>query len=78
MMPTHQELKRYILGPDGAPITRADLPKQAAAEWDSDAKKLMVAAVEGGLISLEACCLDHDLTIDDFLAMQRRVRASRK
>lgn len=78
MMPTSQEYKRYIIGPDGAPITRDDLPKNAAAEWDGDAKKLMVAAVEGGLISLEACCLDYDLTVDDFLAMQRRVRASRK
>ena len=49
-------LTNYITGPDGRPMTLVDLPSPRTKRWVSRRKAQVVAAVEGGLITLEEAC----------------------
>ena len=44
---------RYVIGPDGSPLTIADLPPKDTKRWVIRRKAEVVAAVRGGLLSLE-------------------------
>jgi len=44
------------MGPDGSPLTIADLPPQNTKRWVIRRKAEVVAAVRGGLLSLEEAC----------------------
>lgn len=61
----------YVMGPDGSPLTLADLPKPETRRWVARRKAEVVAAVRGGLISLEDACRRYALTVEEFLAWQR-------
>ena len=57
------------MGPDGSPLTLADLPPPGTKEyWVIRRKALVVAAVRGGLLSLGDACNRYTLTIDEFLS----------
>ena len=45
--------ENYVIGPDGSPLTLADLPKPSPQRWVVRRKAEVVAAVRGGLLSLE-------------------------
>ena len=64
---------RYVIGPDGAPVTMADLPPRDTKRWVIRRKAVLVAAVRGGLLSLEEACERYTLTVDEFLSWQRAV-----
>ncbi len=64
---------RYVLGPDGSPLTIADLPPPNTKRWVIRRKAEVVAAVRGGLLSLEDACKRYKLTIDEFLSWQRLI-----
>lgn len=61
----------YVMGPDGSPLTLADLPKPETRRWVARRKAEVVAAVRGGLISLEDACARYKLTVEEFLTWQR-------
>ncbi|MFM9857004.1 DUF1153 domain-containing protein [Pseudoxanthobacter sp. M-2] len=61
---------RYVIGPDGSPLTIADLPPSNAQRWVIRRKAEVVAAVRGGLLSLEEACSRYTLTVDEFLSWQ--------
>ena len=61
---------RYVIGPDGSPLTIADLPPSNAQRWVIRRKAEVVAAVRGGLLSLEEACNRYTLTVDEFLSWQ--------
>ena len=44
---------RYVIGPDGSPLTVADLPPRDTKRWVIRRKAEVVAAVRGGLLSIE-------------------------
>ena len=44
---------KYVIGPDGSPLTVADLPPSGTRRWVIRRKAEVVAAVRGGLLSLE-------------------------
>ena len=44
---------KYVIGPDGSPLTIADLPPPDTRRWVIRRKAEVVAAVRGGLLSLE-------------------------
>lgn len=69
MSETRSRLK-YVIGPDGSPLTIADLPPSGAQRWVIRRKAQVVVAVRGGLISLEEACERYELTIDEFLSWQ--------
>jgi hypothetical protein len=61
---------RYVIGPDGRALTVADLPPRDTKRWVTRRKAELVAAVRGGLLSLEEACERYALTIDEFLSWQ--------
>jgi hypothetical protein len=63
----------YVVGPDGRPLTMADLPAPGTKRWVIRRKAQVVAAVHGGLLSLEEACARYTLTIEEFLAWQRSI-----
>jgi hypothetical protein len=60
----------YVIGPDGCPLTIADLPASDTKRWVIRCKAEVVAAVRGGLLSLEEACIRYALTAEEFLSWQ--------
>src|ERR1043165_8414042 len=63
----------YVIGPDGSPLTMADLPPTNTRRWVIRRKAEVVAAVRGGLLSLDEACRRYTLTVEEFLAWQRAI-----
>ncbi|TNE40911.1 MAG: DUF1153 domain-containing protein [Alphaproteobacteria bacterium] len=63
----------YVIGPDGSPLTIADLPPANTRRWVIRRKAEVVAAVRGGLITLEEACDRYKLSLEEFLAWQRAI-----
>ena len=61
---------KYVIGPDGSPLTIADLPPSSTKSWVIRRKAEVVAAVRGGLLSLDEACSRYTLTVDEFLSWQ--------
>jgi Protein of unknown function (DUF1153) len=61
---------KYVIGPDGSPLTVADLPASTTNRWVIRRKAEVVAAVRGGLLSLDEACRRYTLTVDEFLSWQ--------
>jgi hypothetical protein len=64
---------KYVIGPDGSPLTIADLPPLNTKRWVIRRKAEVVAAVRGGLLSLEDACRRYTLTVEEFLAWQSSI-----
>ena len=64
---------KYVIGPDGSPLTIADLPPTSTKRWVIRRKAEVVAAVRGGLLSLEEACTRYTLTVDEFLSWQMSI-----
>jgi hypothetical protein len=63
--------KKLVTGPHGNLLSIADLPQPSTHRWVIRRKAEIVAAVRGGLLSLEDACSRYALTIEEFLAWQR-------
>jgi len=66
---------KYVIGPDGSPLTVADLPPVSTKRWVIRRKAEVVAAVRGGLLSLEEACDRYTLTVEEFLNWQSAIDA---
>jgi hypothetical protein len=64
---------KYVIGPDGSPLTIADLPAPSTRRWVIRRKAEVVAAVRGGLLSLEEACERYTLTVEEFLSWQMSI-----
>jgi hypothetical protein len=64
---------RYVMGPDGSPLTIADLPPPGTERWVIRRKAEVVAAVGGGLLSLEEACSRYTLSVDELLVWQSSI-----
>jgi hypothetical protein len=73
MTDLHRPRARYVIGPDGSPLTIADLPPPNTRRWVIRRKAEVVAAVRGGLLSLEDACNRYTLTVEEFLAWQQSI-----
>ena len=51
----------------------ADLPALSTKRWVIRRKAQVVAAVRGGLLSLEEACSRYMLTVDEFLSWQSSI-----
>ena len=63
----------HVIGPDGRPLTLGDLPPPNTKRWVIRRKAEVVAAVRGGLLTLEDACHRYTLTIEEFIAWQRAI-----
>jgi Protein of unknown function (DUF1153) len=64
---------KLVVGPDGSPLTIADLPAPGTTRWVIRRKAEVVAAVRGGLLSLEDACSRYTLTVEEFLSWQHSI-----
>ena len=63
----------FVIGPDGSALTLANLPSSSTGRWVVRRKAEVVAAVRGGLLSLDEACSRYTLTVEEFLAWQQLV-----
>jgi hypothetical protein len=63
----------YVIGPTGAPLTIRDLPPPDTGRWVIRRKAEVVAAVRGGLLSLDEALERYSLTAEEFLAWQQSI-----
>ena len=64
---------KQAIGPDGRHLTLADLPSPDTKRWVIRRKAEVVAAVRGGLLSLEEACSRYALNSDEFLRWQHYI-----
>ena len=60
-----------VRGPDGSPLSPADLPPTNTKRWVAKRKAQVVAAVRGGIITIEEACQRYSLSFDEFLIWQK-------
>ncbi|MEW9856198.1 DUF1153 domain-containing protein [Novosphingobium sp. M1R2S20] len=62
-----------ILGPLGEELSKADLPPPDTSRWVVRRKAQVVAAVNGGLLSVREACERYDLTLEELASWQRAI-----
>ena len=65
-----------VIGPLGEPLSLADLPPATTRRWVVRRKAEVVAAVNGGLLSIDDVLERYDLTLEEFASWQRAVDRS--
>ncbi|GGC99756.1 MULTISPECIES: DUF1153 domain-containing protein [Aquisalinus] len=60
----------YVIGPDGSALTLKDLPSPKTKRWVIRRKAEVVAAVRGGLMSLEQACQRYSLTDEEYASWE--------
>jgi len=73
MTELRQSKVRSVIGPDGSPLTVENLPSPMTKRWVIRRKAELVAAVRGGLLSLEEACGRYGITVEEFLAWQSSI-----
>ena len=61
----------HFLGPNGMPITVADLPPPRLKRWLPQHKAMVVAAVRHGLLTFNEACERYSLSAEEYLSWQR-------
>ena len=65
--------EQYVVGPTGTPLTLRDLPPSNPDRWVIRRKAEVVAAVRGGLLTLEDALEKYRLTAEEFIAWQKAI-----
>lgn len=65
-----------VIGPLGEPLTVESLPARDTTRWVVRRKAEVVAAVNGGLLTIEEACGRYGLTLEEFASWQRAVDRS--
>ncbi len=64
---------KTVIGPAGEPLTIDDLPPPGTRRWVIRRKAEVVAAVRGGLLSIDEACRRYTLSVEEFLSWQRAI-----
>lgn len=65
-----------VIGPLGEPLTLETLPPPDTTRWVVRRKAEVVAAVTGGLLTIDEVCVRYNLTVEEFTGWQRAVDRS--
>ena len=65
-----------VIGPLGEPLTLDSLPPPSTTRWVVRRKAEVVAAVNGGLLSVDEACARYTLSLEEFASWQRAVDRS--
>jgi hypothetical protein len=65
-----------VIGPLGEPLTIESLPAPDTTRWVVRRKAEVVAAVNGGLLTIDEVCERYGLTLEEFASWQRAVDRS--
>ncbi|HTT82637.1 MAG TPA: DUF1153 domain-containing protein [Rhizomicrobium sp.] len=64
---------RFVYGPGGEMLTLPDLPSPGTRRWVSRRKAEVVAAVQGGLLTLGEACERYALSVEEFMSWQHSI-----
>jgi hypothetical protein len=65
-----------VIGPLGEPLTLDSLPPRGTTRWVVRRKAEVVAAVNGGLLTVDEACDRYGLSLEEFASWQRAVDRS--
>jgi hypothetical protein len=65
-----------VVGPLGERLTMDNLPAPDTNRWVARRKAEVVAAVNGGMLTIEEACERYQLTLEEFASWQRAVERS--
>ena len=65
-----------VIGPLGEPLTLDTLPPPSTTRWVVRRKAEVVAAVNGGLLTVDEVCERYGLTLEEFAGWQRAIDRS--
>lgn len=65
--------QKYVIGPTGIPLTLEDLPPADTLRWVIRRKAEVVAAVRGGLLTMDDACARYSLTDEEFMGWQASI-----
>lgn len=65
-----------VIGPLGEPLTIESLPPPETTRWVVRRKAEVVAAVAGGLLTIDEVCKRYNLSLEEFTGWQRAVDRS--
>ena len=65
-----------VIGPLGEQLTLESLPPPSTTRWVVRRKAEVVAAVNGGLLSVDEVCDRYGLTVEEFAGWQRAIDRS--
>lgn len=65
-----------VIGPLGEPLTLDDLPSPETKRWVMRRKAEVVAAVNGGLLTIDEVLERYSLTLEEFASWQRAMDRS--
>jgi hypothetical protein len=66
----------HVIGPLGEALTLDALPPPDTARWVARRKAEVVAAVNGGMLTIEDVCDRYGLTLEEFASWQRAIDRS--
>ncbi|MDB5696571.1 MAG: hypothetical protein JWN21_2114 [Sphingomonas bacterium] len=76
-MMEHQKIRpAKVIGPLGESLTLDSLPPPQTTRWVVRRKAEVVAAVNGGLLSVDEVCERYNLTVEEFAGWQRAIDRS--
>jgi hypothetical protein len=62
----------YVVGPDGLVLTPSNLPPPGKIRWVARRKAELIAAVAGGLITMQDACSRYAISPEEFTDWERR------
>ncbi|HEU0162896.1 MAG TPA: DUF1153 domain-containing protein [Rhizomicrobium sp.] len=65
----------HVIGPDGTILTPANLPPAGTVRWVARRKAEVVAAVNGGLLTMPEACRRYGLSVEEFMEWERAYEA---
>jgi len=68
-----EALSRFVIGPDGQRLTLSDLPPADTKRWVIRRKAEVVAAVRGGLLTMEDACAHYQLSEEEFDSWRKSI-----
>ena len=63
----------YVVGPEGSPLTLSDWPAADTPRRSPRRKAEVVAAVKGGLLTLDEARSRYTLTLEEFVRWQKSI-----
>jgi hypothetical protein len=64
-----------VIGPTGEELTRDNLPPPNTRRWVARRKAEVVAAIRGGLLTMDEACERYDLSEEEISSWQRMIQA---
>jgi hypothetical protein len=72
---TPERPRKRVIGPNGAELTLETLPPPDTARWVIRRKAEVVAAIRGGLLTVEEACARYGLSEEEIESWQRMVES---